>query len=113
VVGLGMNVHSGPPGAAVLDRAAGRRIGRPALLESWLRRLDQRLGQWEGVASAYRERCATVGRRVWVGLPGERIEGEAESIDLQGRLVVRMDDGSRRAVAAGDVTHVRPGGTSW
>jgi BirA family biotin operon repressor/biotin-[acetyl-CoA-carboxylase] ligase len=53
--------------------------------------------------------CGTIGRDVRVELPdGSTSFGVAESIDGEGRLVV--DDGSvRRAVAAGDVTHLRHG----
>lgn len=47
--------------------------------------------------------CATLGRSVRVELPGvDDLFGTAEDIDAQGRLIV-----DRRAVAAGDVTHLR------
>ena len=103
VVGMGLNVHGAPPGAAVLDEEAGRRVGRGDLLVAWLRGLDRLASDWGVVATEYRRRCATVGRQVTVALAeGEQIAGLAESVDRFGRLVV-----GGRAVAVGDVTHLR------
>ncbi len=52
-------------------------------------------------------RCTTLGRPVRVELPGgEVLAGTATSLDADGRLLVEKD-GAVRAVAAGDVTHVR------
>jgi BirA family biotin operon repressor/biotin-[acetyl-CoA-carboxylase] ligase len=108
VVGMGLNVHGGPPGAAVLDRAAGRRVSRLDVLEVWLRDLDNRLDRWDRIALDYDRRCATVGRQVSVELAhGERLEGRAEGLDSWGRLILRRPDGAVEVVAAGDVTHLR------
>lgn len=108
VVGMGLNVHSGPPGAAVLDRVAGRRTSRGELLEKWLRSFDRLLGDWDAVAARYRRDCATVGQTVSVELGGgEMLKGLAEEVDRLGRLVVALPGGERRTVAAGDVTHLR------
>ncbi len=93
VVGLGVNLHWSPPGAACL----GPRAERDALLAAWLDALD-RPGD---VLVRYRELCSTLGRRVRVDLPGSTVEGVATAVDGEGRLVV---DG--RAIAAGDVVHV-------
>jgi BirA family biotin operon repressor/biotin-[acetyl-CoA-carboxylase] ligase len=61
------------------------------------------------VGAAYRERCATIGQQVRVELPGaEVLTGEAEGVDDDGRLLVRAGGGDVRALAAGDVVHVRP-----
>lgn len=107
VVGMGLNVHSGPPGAAVLDQAAGRRIGRAALLVAWLRSLDSLLGRWDAVADAYREHCATVGRFVRVeGVAGVYTEGQAVGVDDHGRLLIRIASGDTSAISVGDVTHL-------
>jgi BirA family biotin operon repressor/biotin-[acetyl-CoA-carboxylase] ligase len=57
-----------------------------------------------GLRSAYTENCVTIGKRVRAILPGgAEISGLATTVDIDGRLVV---DG--RAVAAGDVVHLRP-----
>lgn len=109
VAGMGLNVHAGPPGAAVLDHLAGRRVRREDLLVAWLHRLEDLLaGGWDAVAEGYRRRCATIGRPVRVELArGEVLEGRATSVDADGRLVVRGRDGAATPVAAGDVTHLR------
>lgn len=102
-VGMGINVHGGPPGAATLDRAAGRRVSRPDLLVAWLRHLDARAGDWDAVHDEYRRRCATVGRDVSVQLAdGRALVGRAEALDPMGRLIV-----AGQALAVGDVTHLR------
>ncbi|MDA8048390.1 MAG: biotin--[acetyl-CoA-carboxylase] ligase [Actinomycetota bacterium] len=108
VVGLGLNVHGAPPGATCLDRMAGRRVERAELLVAWLRKLDPLLDRWDEVARRYRAECATVGRRVAVELAaGQVVTGTVEGVDDLGLLVLRDDDGSVSALAAGDVTHLR------
>jgi BirA family biotin operon repressor/biotin-[acetyl-CoA-carboxylase] ligase len=108
VVGMGLNVHGAPPGAAWLDDLAGRRVSRADLLEQWLRSLDRLVDDWDAVGAGYRAACATVGRRVAVEMSGGSVlRGTAEAIDESGMLVVRADDGTVRAVSVGDVTHVR------
>jgi BirA family transcriptional regulator, biotin operon repressor / biotin---[acetyl-CoA-carboxylase] ligase len=53
--------------------------------------------------------CDTIGRAVRVELPGgDLLEGAAMDLDRDGRLVVADASGNLSAVAAGDVTHVRP-----
>lgn len=66
-------------------------------------------GGAESLRSAYRRGCLTVGRDVEVHLPGGlTVPGHAESIDAQGRLVVReRSTGALRHFAAGDVFHIR------
>jgi len=94
VVGLGLNLGWAPPGAACL----GPDVDRDRLLEAWLSGLDEP----SDVLARYRARCSTLGRRVRVELPGERVEGTAHAVDAQGRLMV---DG--RVISAGDVVHLR------
>ena len=52
--------------------------------------------------AAWRKCAETLGRAVRVELPGESFEGLAEDIAEDGSLIV-----SGRAVAAGDVIHLR------
>jgi BirA family biotin operon repressor/biotin-[acetyl-CoA-carboxylase] ligase len=108
VVGMGLNVHGAPPGAACLDGLAGRRVDRAALLERFLRELDPLVGDWEAVAARYRLECATVGREVSVELSaGVTLTGRAEGVDDMGLLIIRLGDDSVRHLAVGDVTHLR------
>ncbi len=60
-----------------------------------------------GLRASVSAACGTLGREIRVELPGgSTLVGVAESIDAEGRLVVREGD-RVHAVAAGDVTHVR------
>src|SRR5437763_475013 len=73
-------------------------VDRTELLAAYLAGLDNPTN----VLDRYRSRCATIDRRVRVELPGETVEGMAEAVDDEGRLVV---DG--RKITAGDVVHLR------
>ena len=112
VVGMGLNVHSGPPGSDWLDDLANRRVSRSVVLVAWLRILDRLLGDWELVSSRYRAECSTVGKQVAVEQADGVLTGTAETIDDDGRLVVRPAGATRPGelvlVSAGDVVHLRP-----
>lgn len=114
VVGMGVNVSMGaddlPPGATSL-LLSGRPTDREALLQAVLGGWGSWYLTWEraggdadacGLLAAYQQRCATLGQLVDVTGAQPR-RGTAQAVDPDGRLVV---DGV--AVAAGDVTHVRP-----
>jgi len=76
-------------------------------LAAYLRHLRDMYDAWAAGADIRAEvsaGCSTIGRRVRVELPGgDDLYGTATGIDAEGRLVI---DGGR-AVAAGDVTHLR------
>lgn len=135
VVGIGLNVSQSAdelpvPTATSLAIAGSATTDRDTVLRAVLRGVAARYDAWtraggdprrSSVGAAYRERCATIGQQVRVELPGEEaLTGEAEGVDDDGRLLVRAhrsdhrgdhcDDhrGDVRALAAGDVVHVRP-----
>jgi BirA family biotin operon repressor/biotin-[acetyl-CoA-carboxylase] ligase len=121
VVGIGINVNwpevpDELAGVAVaLNHLTGRSVDRPALLTDLLRRVDGwygRVGTPEGVGALrgrYRELSATVGRRVRVETPAGTVVGDAVDVDDEGHLLVVDDCPDRpRAIAVGDVVHVRP-----
>ena len=54
----------------------------------------------------YVERSDTLGRRIRVELGQRTVQGVAEAVDRDGRLVVRTDAGTE-VLGAGDVVHVR------
>jgi BirA family biotin operon repressor/biotin-[acetyl-CoA-carboxylase] ligase len=93
-------------------------VGRAALLVALLRRLAEREAAWRaeggdpdagGLRADYRAACASLGAEVRVELPGGMtVAGMAEDVDGDGRLLLLGADGNRRAVAAGDVVHLRP-----
>ncbi|MFE1233056.1 biotin--[acetyl-CoA-carboxylase] ligase [Streptomyces sp. NPDC058745] len=122
VVGLGINVTLSEaelpvPAAGSLLLADAVSTDRDPLLRAVLRSLEQWYGQWvraggdpvaSGLQAAYTAGCATLGRRVRAELPGERmLEGEAVTLDGDGRLVVATEGGGTEAVSAGDIVHVR------
>ena len=105
VLGVGLNVTTRAdelPGSATSLLLAGAvTTDRDTVLRAVLRTLTAVLA--ERSPEAYRTRCSTVGRRVRVVLPGgQAVEGLAERVDDDGRLVV---DGT--AYGAGDVVHLR------
>ncbi|WP_175411822.1 biotin--[acetyl-CoA-carboxylase] ligase [Streptomyces sp. TRM64462] len=123
VVGLGLNVSLRAdelpvPTAGSLALAGAVSTDRDPLLRAVLRSLEEWYGKWtaasgdpaaSGVQAAYAAGCATLGRTVRAELPGERtLTGEAVAVDGDGRLVVTTADGSREAVGAGDIVHLRP-----
>ena len=88
------------------------------VLSRYLSRLDELLDRFLGAGADARasgihrvasEWCRTLGRQVRVSLPGgDDLYGVATGMDDSGCLVVRSElTGSTRAVAAGDVTHLR------
>ena len=114
VLGVGCNVTQRAfPGdlaatATSCAMEAGHKVDREALLGSFLDALARRLGALDSVARDARARLATLGRAVRVDLGHDVVEGTAVGVDPQGRLEVERPDGSRVAVAVGDVVHVRP-----
>ena len=124
VLGIGINVGGAdgpdpddlPSGATTLAAAEGAGIDRQQLLVALLTRLAEREAQWRaargdpgGARAAYREVCGSLGAEVRVELPGGMaVTGMAEDVDADGRLLLLGADGHRRAIAAGDVVHVRP-----
>lgn len=123
VIGIGLNVTARPeelpvPGATSLAQEQSACTDRELLLQTLLGELAREVLVWSshggdpeasGLGEEYRRRCATLGRQVRVELPGRpALAGSAVDVDGDGRLVV-LSEGRRRALAAGDVTHVRAG----
>jgi BirA family biotin operon repressor/biotin-[acetyl-CoA-carboxylase] ligase len=120
VVGVGLNVSTRadelPDTGTSLSLVAGRPVDRAAVLLQFLRTFERRYLAWaqtlgdpvaSGLARDYLAWCSTVGAEVVVTLPdGSSLEGVAESVDWDGRLVVRTAQGTVE-LASGDVRHVR------
>jgi BirA family biotin operon repressor/biotin-[acetyl-CoA-carboxylase] ligase len=88
-------------------------VDREDLLIALLERLGPRYdalvaGDGSSLRAAWRDRSATLGRRVRVVLGAQEVEGTALDITEDGRLVVDTGDGDRRTFTVGDVTHLRP-----
>ena len=120
VVGVGLNVSTRAdelPGTGTsLALAVGHPVDRAAVLLRFLRGLERRYLAWtqtlgdpvaSGLARDYLAWCSTVGAEVVITLPdGSSLEGVAESVDWDGRLVVRTAQGTVE-LASGDVRHLR------
>lgn len=127
VLGIGLNVHGTEqelPTAAAgaipptsLALAGAPDIDRGALLVALLGRLDAWYTAWtahagdpegSGLRRAYLAACATVGQPVRALLPaGGQLTGRADTVDIDGRLVVHDRQGNAHPLSAGDITHLR------
>jgi BirA family biotin operon repressor/biotin-[acetyl-CoA-carboxylase] ligase len=120
VVGVGLNVTTTaaelPETATSLSDVLGAPVDRGPVLLAFLRAFEARYRRWSdgvgdpvssGLARDYLAWCSTVGTAVSVALPdGSTLEGVAEAVDWDGRLVVATPEGSVE-LASGDVRHVR------
>jgi BirA family biotin operon repressor/biotin-[acetyl-CoA-carboxylase] ligase len=119
VLGIGVDVNMEmvelPPEVrgltTTLAAEVGAKINRIALLQQVLRDLEhwyqKFLNNDEDVLEAWKKLNVTVGNRITVSGAGETLDGLAQGVDRDGRLIVRLDDGTIRTVAAGDVTIVK------
>ncbi|MEU1985349.1 biotin--[acetyl-CoA-carboxylase] ligase [Nocardia sp. NPDC019395] len=116
VMGVGMNVSLTAdelpvPHATSLTLCDVTDPDRTALVLEILKEFAYRYTAWRDsgwdttdLATAYRERCATLGAPVRAELPGGGLlTGIARDIDSAGRLLI-----GEEAVSAGDITHLRP-----
>jgi BirA family biotin operon repressor/biotin-[acetyl-CoA-carboxylase] ligase len=121
VLGMGINVDYTeadlPPGATSFA-AEGFPVDRSALLVALLTHLGEREAVWRdaggdadasGLRADYRAGCLSLGSEVRVEMPGgAAVVGMAEDVDPSGHLLVMEHDRHRRAIAAGDIVHLRP-----
>ena len=120
VVGVGLNVSTTaeelPDTGTSLARVLGAPVDRGPVLLAFLRAVEKRYLSWtaalgdpvaSGLAQDYLAWSSTVGTEVTVSLPdGSTLEGTAQAIDWDGRLVVATSNGTVE-LATGDVRHVR------
>ena len=120
VVGVGLNVSTTaeelPDTGTSLARVLGTPVDRGPVLLAFLRAVERRYVAWtaalgdpvaSGLAQDYLAWSSTVGTEVTVSLPdGSTLEGTAQAVDWDGRLVVATSTGTVE-LATGDVRHVR------
>ncbi|CAH0130384.1 Bifunctional ligase/repressor BirA [Microbacterium oxydans] len=119
IVGSGVNTRMTadqlPVPTATSFAVEGATVDQDRLLADYLSALRTHLAALveagdavgSGVHATVTARCATLGRRVHVSLPGDRLlDGIATGLDVDGRLLVAAG-GVEHAIAAGDVVHAR------
>jgi BirA family biotin operon repressor/biotin-[acetyl-CoA-carboxylase] ligase len=114
LVGIGLNVNtdmaaypqSAPLATSVMTEL-GRETSREALAAGILNEFEalyRAALAGEPIDQEWRARLGMLGKEVRAHL-GDRVEeGLAEDVDRDGNLILRRSDGSRLAIAAGDVT---------
>lgn len=118
ILGVGVNIVSAP---ALPDRETTclRHLGAAScdaahVLERIALCFDAGLARWrtyglEPVIRAWQARAHPPGTPLAAELPdGERISGTFEGLDAQGALILRLADGVRRVIHAGDVFLLKP-----
>ncbi|GAA1984755.1 biotin--[acetyl-CoA-carboxylase] ligase [Microbacterium pumilum] len=121
VIGAGVNTRMPrtdlPVETATSFESVGLQADEDRLLADFLLSLDEQLtalataggdAAAAGVLGEVEALCTTIGSDVVVSLPdGTKLEGRAQRLDVEGRLVVSSPSGVETPVSAGDVVHVR------
>ena len=116
VLGVGLNVNQSradlPEGATSLAIEIGHELEREPLLAAILNdlgnayeRADREGVSW--IVPGWRSRSSMLGKAVAFQRDGTLIRGIAEDVSDEGALQVRLDDGSRISVVAGEIERVR------
>jgi BirA family transcriptional regulator, biotin operon repressor / biotin---[acetyl-CoA-carboxylase] ligase len=116
ILGVGLNVNQSPAdlpdGATSLALELGRQVERESLLAAILNdlgnayeRADREGVDW--IVPGWRSRSSMLGSPVSFHRDGALVRGIAEGVGEDGALQVRLDDGTRISVVAGEVERVR------
>ncbi len=114
IIGMGVNTTLAsdqlPVPTATSLALAGAEVDPGEVAAAILEALGEWYQRWLGGSDLrvdYAARCSSVGRTVRVLLSAtESVTGEATGVDANGCLLVQVD-GTQRAFAAGDVSHLR------
>jgi len=116
IVGIGINVNGSrkafPKNASTLQEEAGFRLDRIKLARAMLENLDEQYAMFKKngfkkIIKEWAELSATLGRRIKVTCKGRKMECQAQAVDKDGALVVRLDNGFSERILSGDVIMVR------
>jgi len=117
IVGTGVNIVSSPPDtpypATSLVEQGFAAITPRALLGAYLGALDGWLQQWReagfaGVRAAWCARGVGLGERIRLRLEREELLGRFVDVTTGGALLLDLEGGGRREIAAGDVFYRDP-----
>ncbi len=114
-LGIGINVRATsemPPEVQRIATSIERAGAPPPSLETLLSALSATLEPWveqvdrdpATLIAEWRSQLDTLGRRVRLATPSGKVEGEAVDVNERGELLLRLDDGTVSAYAAGDVS---------
>lgn len=113
IVGIGINVASAPEVQDRLTISLAEMGVSGCDAGSLMSLIAEAFAQWverwrtygtEPVIRAWMDRAHPVGTPLIAQLPdGERAEGRFETLDTDGTLILRLADGGRRAIHAGDI----------
>lgn len=118
LLGIGLNVNNNLPqdleqSAITLRDLVGYNIPRIPLLRLVLKYTDKYYdllikGLYKKVLSDWKKHSSTIGKYVKVyTINGEILEGVAEDISDEGLLILKLMNGSKTSIYAGDVIHLR------
>lgn len=104
LVGTGINIASGPEGAAIMGAAH----SVDAVRDEFISNLDHWYERWletgfPDIRSAWLARAHGVDQPITVRLAERRLHGVFEGIDEAGNLLLRQNDGKARAISSGAV----------
>ncbi|HML07631.1 MAG TPA: biotin--[acetyl-CoA-carboxylase] ligase [Xanthobacteraceae bacterium] len=111
-IGIGVNCLHHPPQTdypATDLAAAGAQVSAEGLFVMLSAMMPQRLAQWrrgagfDTIRADWLARAAGIGGAMLVRLSRGELVGRGEGMDEQGRLLLRLADGSLEAITAGDV----------
>ncbi len=115
-LGIGLNVRFAPEDAGQAatsitdlrgDDAVRPEIALDALRETWPPRLNQALADFPATLADWRDRAEGLGAKVSVNAPEGLLSGVFEDLAADGALILRLANGERRIIRAGDVALVR------
>ncbi len=114
VVGIGVNINIEPDAypeiaetGTSLNAASGKTLLRIDLLCSLLENFERRyakMAEGESQLAEWSEALITLGQQVTVKTTTQTFDGLAESVDTEGCLRLRLENGDLKIIPAGDVT---------
>jgi BirA family transcriptional regulator, biotin operon repressor / biotin---[acetyl-CoA-carboxylase] ligase len=116
VIGIGVNCRHHPDGVehpATDFAAQGAPLAASALIDVLGRTMATRLDEWNrgagfaAIREAWLARAAGLGQAMRARLPDREVSGAFEALDAAGHLILRLPDGRREVITAGEVFPVR------
>ncbi len=118
-IGIGVNCRHHPDTTefpAIDLAAAGAAVAVEDLFAALSAAMVERLRQWEagfaGICAGWLAHAGGLGGELTARLGARELTGRFEGLDEAGRLLLRLPDGSREAISAGEVFPVAPGATA-